>query len=169
MNLFKKTGATTSILAYDLFLLLGIKNMTDEQKEKYLGSVEKLILEYFLQEKVGRTLKPEQLQELMNKYPPTDEKNVEAMIQAIGEMLPNASDLFVDASLEVKARLVRDQYATIIKTYEKMLAESTSANIRNELTKKISASKKLLSLANEQRWAEIATENQANMSTNLNA
>ncbi len=166
MNLFNKTDATTSILAYDIFLLLGISNISDEQKEKYLSTLEKVILQYFLQEKIGDALSKEQLEELMRKYPPEDEKNVEAMMEAIGAMLPDASDLMVDAMIEVKARAIRDQYETSIKMYEKLLSEAKSQNIRDELQNKIEESKKRLELANGNKWSELATaaEKTSNMS-----
>ncbi|MBN2100304.1 hypothetical protein JW710_00200 [Candidatus Dojkabacteria bacterium] len=153
MQLYKFSKSDdSSILAYDLFKLLGMSAVDQKEKDEYMELLEKLVLEYYLQEKVGRSLKPKQLEDLMEKYPPTNTKNVEALLEEIGEALPNAEDLFVDANREVKARVVKEQYEAKRLKYMRLMKEARNVDQMKDYQSRISNCTKTLQNIDEEKW-----------------
>jgi len=72
---------------FDLFKLLGLEKASKERKEKYQKEYVTLVIQYFLADKVGDSITRAQMEELMEKYPPESEENVNQLLQHIGERI----------------------------------------------------------------------------------
>lgn len=152
MSIFDITSDTNAILAFDIFKMLGLESLQQEKKDEYLRRFTKLILEYYLEEKVGDNLTRAQIETLMQKYPPTSELNVEAFLQEMSEMLPNASDLFTEALIEMKAKIVHTHYETKREIYTEMLIDEIDPSKKTLLKKMIAEVERVLKFIANNDW-----------------
>lgn len=142
-----------TLLALDVFKLLDMEALGQSEKDNYLAKVEQLTLQYFLQEKVGDRLKEEEMDEL-TQMPVTTQEEVEKFLSRVGELLPDASDLFLQASAEVKARLVKEQYQSRLSDLEELLNEESADSMEASLIKNQIAECKLnLTFVEKGDWA----------------
>ncbi|MEA3356834.1 MAG: hypothetical protein U9Q67_00115 [Patescibacteria group bacterium] len=133
-----------------------MSKLSQEEKDAYMAKVQKLMIEYFLREKVETHLTKKQLKQLVDKYPPDKGQNVDAFMQAVGELLPKAPEMFTEAMIEVKARLVVDQYKKKKKGYEELLKDATSEESKAIIKRKIAECEVNLKFIKDEKWEFVA-------------
>lgn len=156
MQFYKTDASTKAILAFNLFDMLGMTALDDADKDAFQERVQRLIVEYFLQEKLGESLTKAQLRELMRKFPPDNQKNVDAFMEEVGEILPDASSKFVDAIVEIKARIVRDHYETKKEAFEQLLKEMKDPKEQEVLKEKLAQCEVYLTYIDNNEWEFLA-------------
>lgn len=163
MSIFDVTAKTDAILAFDIFKMLGLESLSDKEKDEYLRRFTQLILEYYFQEKIGDNLTDKQAESLMKKYPATSELNVEAFLEEVGVILPSASDLFMEALTEMKAKIVMSHYTNKQKRYEEMLTKEDDPNRQDALNTMLEEVNTNLRYMEEDKWEVIEWLNQEDM------
>lgn len=150
MQLYQDFMTNKGILNHDLFVLLGLENMSEQEKEDYIDKFTKVVLRYLLQEKVKDAVDPFDLPEIMKIYEMTD---AQIMMETLSDKVPDFEQLFMDASTEVKIRTVKDYYqATITELNEKLQAGVGDPDERAQIEQKISLAEKNLGHVSEGRF-----------------
>ena len=150
------TAQEISVLAQDLYKLLGMEDLDEIEKEKFLNEFLATVPNYFFQEKVSPLLTAEEKEVLAQKFESVDKDNMSLMFSELTEKIPNLSELYVQALSEVKAKVVRDMYANKSDMYEDLIAKETDPSILEQLRSDLEKCQKNLELANSGRFDLIA-------------
>ena len=150
------TAQEISVLAQDLYKLLGMEDLDEIEKEKFLNEFLATVSNYFFQEKVSPLLTAEEKEVLAQKFESVDKDNMSLMFSELTEKIPNLSELYVQALSEVKAKVVRDMYANKSDMYEDLIAKETDPSILEQLRSDLEKCQKNLELANSGRFDLIA-------------
>jgi translation elongation factor EF-G len=146
------TQTSNSILTQDLFELLGLTKLPEQEKDKFLDTINSLSLQYFFQEKIGDKLNEQQQEEVMTKYSGSDDKTIQAMLEYIVELIPEAAELYLDAVKETKARFIKDEFEDQKTKLQQKLDEEQDEIKRSAIAKMITNLDKKLAFIKANKW-----------------
>lgn len=157
MQIYKTTDNSKSILPFDLFEMLGLEDMTKKEKKEFEKQVTKLMLQYFLQEKIGERLTEAEKEEIAN-IGVERLSDAEKIIEVVGDKVNEAPQLLTEAMIEVKVRVVRDHYQNKKRTYEKKLEVTKDIQEIDAIQKKIIECNSNLQFIKEEKWELVASQ-----------
>lgn len=152
MKFYDTTSATNNVLSYNIIKMLGLEALPQAEQDELLTKIQKLVIEYFLQEKVGENLSKEEIAQLMEKFPPESEENVQGFLTAVAEMIPNVAQMYMDAAVEVKARLIEDQYVAKKGQYAQLLTETNDRRKKDLIAQELAKCDANLSAIAQNKW-----------------
>lgn len=152
MKLNDTTSGTKNVLSFNLIKMLGLEALPESEQNEVLEKVQKLVLDYFLQEKVGEKLTKAEIEELMSKYPPESEENVQGFLAEVAEKIPNVAQLYMDAAVEVKARLIEDQYLAKKEQYTQLLTEIKDGEKKKIVVDELARCQANLDAIHDNKW-----------------
>lgn len=152
MKFYDTTSATNNVLSYNIIKMLGLEALPQAEQDELLTKIQKLVIEYFLQEKVGENLSKEEIAQLMEKFPPDSEENVQGFLTEVAEKIPNVAQLYMDAAVEVKARLIEDQYVAKKEQYAQLLTESKDMDKKKLITDELAKCEANLTAIRDNKW-----------------
>jgi hypothetical protein len=163
MQFYKTTGKSHSVLPFNLFEMLGLENLNEDEKEKFQKRVTKLTIQYFLQEKVGSRMTDEEKEKLAERELKSI-KDSEEMLEEVGDAVPNAAELFTEAIVETKIRLVKDHYTKKKNGYRRLLKKSEDPKEKDLIEKKLEECEANLEFIAQERWEMVASQSARNLS-----
>lgn len=162
MSLQTAGSVNMRIINIDLFDLLDLSDLDQSKKDDYVNKINALVMQLFLT-KVAEIIGPEKREALMAKYNPDSitEDQAQSILSDIGNLVPDASDLYVKTLAQVKASFVEEQYKTKRAALEEALAQATDEDEKLALQRKIELMSKNEQYAKEGNWDAILAANQA--------
>lgn len=103
-------------------------------------------------DKVQNILTSEQLNELMQKYPPSSEENVQALMDEVNKLVPGVEDRYLEALLEVKAHLATEHVITKMKGYKTLMEEEAHPGKKEEYKKLFDDMSAKLQAIHDGKW-----------------
>lgn len=153
MKFYTVTKKTHVIASINIDVLLGLENLQQDQKDKLTNDLVNNSIRYFLQEKIGSVLTDERKEEIVSKY--TGNIDIDKLLQELGDEIPNAAELFTEASLEIKANTVSEYYTKLkAKLEANYMGEQTDEG-RTEITRKLKLCNKNLEYIQNDAWDDI--------------
>ena len=157
MKIYNLSDKDNSLMMLDIFQLIGLQDLPDEEKAKYLDQMTQLIIEYFLGEKIQTQLTEAQLEALMKKYPMDSEENAQALMEELMESMPDSAELYVQAMLEIKAQLITSHYTTKLQAVSELAEEEKDPKKKEFYQTEAAKFQKNLEYIQEGNWALILT------------
>jgi len=137
MKIYPSDPSNVKVLAYDLFELLGLNALSEEEKEKYIDQFIVITVDFFLQGKISTNLSAEQMKSLMSKYGEVTAENFDAFLTEISELVPDSAELFTEALAETKLRVVSDHTKRLKQKWEEKLNAETDEAKKTDYQSKI--------------------------------
>jgi len=134
--MFNSKNTDKRILSLDLFILLGLENLSVSEKEEYTNEFTQLVNNYFLAQKVSEFLDEDQLNEVTQKF--NNGEEITKILQYLAKLIPDLDELYIEALTETKARVVKDQYLGMKQELEEKMKDATeeeSTQIKKKLQK----------------------------------
>ncbi|HVX92619.1 MAG TPA: hypothetical protein VHA74_00710, partial [Candidatus Dojkabacteria bacterium] len=105
--------------------------------DQYTKDFTRIASKYFMGVKVPKYLDQEQMAKFDKKYPELNDETFQSFLEELTAVLPDAGDLFSEALIETRFRVVREQYEGIKKDLESQMSNETDPAKRDLLTLKV--------------------------------
>lgn len=108
------SGVSQSLEDQNIFELLGVANVSDEEKESFLDELQQVIWEDFLENDAELLLTTEEmssLKTLMGDRPKNDLQLQEEVITYLEKFIPDLEEVMLEKALELKEDMVRERLA----------------------------------------------------------
>lgn len=153
--MLKPPQSTTSkpIGAYNLFELMNLMQMPDEQKDQYLLDANTLIWQGFLLEKLPGMITRDQYADLQNQL--NAGKTFDDVMDWLLQLAPNFTYLLAEFASESKEKLIQRHFSSEIEHMTKLLSEELAVEHKHKLEVQLSTYKTALRLSLQQKWADI--------------
>jgi hypothetical protein len=136
MKMFDAKKSDIRILSMDIFQMLGLAGWSEEEKNNYLDRFTRIVFEYYIAVKLLTFIEEEDREKLLEQFA-NDPIDVEAFFKEIKDLVPGASDLFSEALIETKARVVKDHYVNIQNDLSEKLSLTSDEEEKKEIQKKL--------------------------------
>ncbi len=106
------SGSSESLEDQNIFVLLGVTDGSDQEKESFLDELQQVIWEDFLENDVKVLLTTEEhaeLQKLIDASYPSELGKQEAIIEYLEKLVPDLEEIMLEKALELKADLFRER------------------------------------------------------------
>lgn len=160
MQLYPNDNKNKAVLIKDIFEMIGLKGLSEGEKDKYLDNFMQVVLRYLLQEKIKDVLPAEELPEIARMYEAASKDKADEFAQQLSDRIPNFEELFTESLTEVKIRVVKDHYTSLLEESTKELESLADgeSDKRTLLDKKISLAQQNLEYVAESRFDLIKYE-----------
>lgn len=112
--------ATEALEDQNIFVLLGVTDGTDQEKESFLDELQQVIWEDFLENDVKVLLTSDEhteMQKLMGKSYDSELAKQEAIVEYLEKLIPDLEEIMLEKALELKADLFRERIAGMKEYY----------------------------------------------------
>lgn len=130
----------------NIFVMLGVNDGTDEQKEAFLDELQQVIWEDFIENDVDLLLTDQEQQDLRQILDKTDIEELQKQEEAVvflEKLVPDLEEIMLEKALELKEDMVRERVAGLKEYYSD---DSEKLNQVHEAEQ----------LANQGKWAAMA-------------
>ncbi|MBP9819304.1 hypothetical protein KBC79_01050 [Candidatus Woesebacteria bacterium] len=114
------TASRESLEDQNIFVLLGVADGTDEEKESFLDELQQVIWEDFIENDVKVLLTSDELAQLntllQQQYSSELEKQ-EKVVLFLEKLVPDLEDIMLEKALELKADLFRERLQSLQSYY----------------------------------------------------
>ena len=111
---------TESLEDQNIFVLLGVVDGTDQEKESFLDELQQVIWEDFLENDVKVLLTTDELsemQKLLDKQYPSELEKQEVTVEYLEKLIPDLEEIMLEKALELKADLFRERITGMNEFY----------------------------------------------------
>ena len=132
----------------NIFDLLGLTDVPDNEKEKFLDELQQVIWEDFLENDVELLLTQDELIEfkkIQDQATKNDEQKQIEMIDYLQKLVPDLEDIMLDKALELKSEMMKDRVSELKVVY----AENP------DMLKLVEAADKMVA---DQKWKSAADQ-----------
>lgn len=117
-----QTASTQSESLEDqnIFFLLGVRDGSDEQREKFLDELQQVIWEDFLEYDVKLLITSDEmaeLQKLLDSQTDRDLEKQEKIIVYLEKLIPDLEEIMLEKALELKEEMVRERLSGLRQYY----------------------------------------------------
>ncbi len=146
VDMTSEQGDEQSLESQNIFFLLGVEDVSDDEKESFLDELQQVIWEDFLDNDVELLLTEEETSELkkiMAKEGMEEEALQEEIVVYLEKLIPDLEEIMLEKALELKEDMVRERIAGMKEYYAQ----------RPEDMSKIDQAEQLM---NSDKWKEAA-------------
>lgn len=139
--------ATESLEDQNIFVLLGVTDGTDQEKESFLDELQQVIWEDFLENDSKVLLTTDEhteMKKLMDKSYASELEKQEAVVDYLEKLIPDLEEIMLEKALELKADLFRERIMGMKEYYSNDNAKLSKLEEANNLIQ-------------QDKWASAAT------------
>ena len=148
MEVQNQAPASQSLEDQSIFVLLGIMNGTDGERDDFLDRLQKTIWDDFLDNDVELLLTEEEVKpliEIINEVGLDEDAKQEKMANYLQELIPDLESILMEKALKLKEDLVRERLLSL---------EQLSA----DKPEKMQELEQIRNLMNEARWGDVGNK-----------
>ena len=134
-----KVEQITALVNADFFELVGLTDLTDEEKDGRLREMEQNIFVDFMQNDLPALI-DERQQEELDEFLKRDDAKPEDVMAKISEFVPDVEDIIFAKSIEMKRAVILEYLGTralIMKEQKRLLENRQSPNPNQSLQEKV--------------------------------
>lgn len=152
MKLYDLNDKDRKLMTLDLFSLMGLHDLPQNEKDDLAREITTLAFQNFLGNKAELYLTEAEMNDLMDRHPLNDEKDAEEFLREIALKIPGSERMLVDAILETKAYMIKQQYVTKYKVFSQMYQEERDEAKQKEYLEVMEDSKRRLEVIEAGNW-----------------
>lgn len=139
--------------SYNIFALMGLNNISDDEKRRLLLDMNEVVWSEFLLTRLDKILTAEQLQEVQRKV--EQKQDTEEIIKFIQSKVPSFEQLLLEYSRSAKVGIIKKHYDDVIEDTKQAIPVSQPDGVQNKLSEKLEKYTKAKKLLENSQWPEL--------------
>lgn len=111
---------TQSLEEQNIFVLLGVENSKDEEKESFLDELQQVIWEDFLENDVRLLITQEEyieFEKIVDNLEQNDEEKQEELLVYLEKLIPDIEEIMMEKAIELKAEMFHERILGLKEFY----------------------------------------------------
>lgn len=114
------SGQSQTLEDQNIFFLLGVEDVADEEKEAFLDELQQVIWEDFLENDVQLLITENEnveLQQIMDKSYPSDLDKQEAIVVYLEKLIPDLEEVMLEKAMDLKREMVDERLVSMREVF----------------------------------------------------